>query len=63
MSGWQFHGHRVAKPGFTPTAPDSMYLFCNVPSPALERLAPEELPALLREHLADFGGPSPRRAS
>jgi 2-polyprenyl-6-methoxyphenol hydroxylase-like FAD-dependent oxidoreductase len=55
-SGWQFHGHPVAKPGFTPTGPDSMYMFCNVPTPDPWRPDHRELPALLRDFLSDFGG-------
>jgi 2-polyprenyl-6-methoxyphenol hydroxylase-like FAD-dependent oxidoreductase len=52
----QFHGHPDVHPGFTPTGPDTMYMFCVVPAREPVWPAREDLPRLMREALADFGG-------
>jgi 2-polyprenyl-6-methoxyphenol hydroxylase-like FAD-dependent oxidoreductase len=51
-----FSGCPTAHPGFTPTGEDSMYVYCNVPAPTPDRPAPADMPAIMREHLAPFGG-------
>jgi len=53
---YQFVGHPSAKAGFTPTGPDSMYMFCTVPANRDEHIAREDLPQRLCEALSDFGG-------
>jgi 2-polyprenyl-6-methoxyphenol hydroxylase-like FAD-dependent oxidoreductase len=53
----QFMGHPRNIVGFTPTGPDSMYLYCCVPSADTARPAQARLPGILRELLAPFGGP------
>jgi 2-polyprenyl-6-methoxyphenol hydroxylase-like FAD-dependent oxidoreductase len=53
----QFHGCRYRHVGFTPIGPDSMYLYCCVPVPDATRPPQEDLPRILREYLAPFGGP------
>jgi 2-polyprenyl-6-methoxyphenol hydroxylase-like FAD-dependent oxidoreductase len=53
---WQAHGHPQVHPGFTPTGPESMYLFCVVPAGDSSRPPQEAPPELLREHLMPFGG-------
>ena len=56
-ASYMFRGHPVYHPGFTPISSDLMYVF--LPAPAEKGATPvrEDLPRLMREHLADFGGP------
>ena len=51
-----FVGHPTTHIGFTPTGADSMYLYCLVPVDTPPRPAAEDLPAIIREYLAPFGG-------
>jgi 2-polyprenyl-6-methoxyphenol hydroxylase-like FAD-dependent oxidoreductase len=51
-----FVGHPTVHIGFTPTGTDSMYLYCLVPAGTRPRSATEELPGIVREYLAPFGG-------
>jgi 2-polyprenyl-6-methoxyphenol hydroxylase-like FAD-dependent oxidoreductase len=53
----QFTGHPRRHVGFTPTAADSMYLYCCVPIADTARPDPAQLPGILRKTLAPFGGP------
>ncbi|WP_430336172.1 FAD-dependent monooxygenase [Rhodococcus sp. ACT016] len=53
----QFHGRQFTHVGFTPISQSKMYLYCCVPVPATTRPPQTELPRILREHLAPFGGP------
>lgn len=53
----QFHGVQYRHVGFTPTGPDSMYLYCCVPVSDTTRPPQEQLPGILRDYLSAFGGP------
>ncbi|MGW5554733.1 FAD-dependent monooxygenase, partial [Nocardia beijingensis] len=53
----QFHGCPLTHVGFTPISATKMYLYCCVPAPDATRPPQADLPRLLREHLAPFGGP------
>ena len=56
QGSFQFHGHPTTHPGFTPTGPDSMYMFGVVPADEPTVVPKEEQPQRMREALADFGG-------
>ncbi len=51
-----FSGDPTAHPGFTIIGPDLMYIFCNIPAKDTSRPPQEDLPRILREYLAPFGG-------
>jgi 2-polyprenyl-6-methoxyphenol hydroxylase-like FAD-dependent oxidoreductase len=51
-----FIGCPTAKPGFTITAPEWMYVFCNVPAADSSRPPADELATRMRAALAPFGG-------
>lgn len=51
-----FAGYGTAHVGLTPTGADSMYLYCCVPASAPARPDANEVPSLIRNHLAPFGG-------
>jgi 2-polyprenyl-6-methoxyphenol hydroxylase-like FAD-dependent oxidoreductase len=52
----QFMGSADVHAGFTPTGPESAYMFCLTPGDLQTRVTPEEAPGLMRERLAGFGG-------
>lgn len=51
-----FSGDPIAHPGFTIISPDQMYVYCNVPARDTSRPPQEELPRIMREYLAPYGG-------
>ncbi|MFT4288934.1 FAD-dependent monooxygenase [Nocardioides sp.] len=51
-----FSGDPIAHPGFTITGPDSMYVYCNVPAADTSRPAQADLPRIMRDFLAPYGG-------
>lgn len=52
----QFVGHPSVMAGFTPTGPDSMYMYVLVPATHGERAPESRWPEIIREHLQPFGG-------
>jgi 2-polyprenyl-6-methoxyphenol hydroxylase-like FAD-dependent oxidoreductase len=55
-ASYMFHGHPLIHPGFTPIGRDLMYVFLPVPAAPDDAPSREDLPRLMREHLAGFGG-------
>jgi len=55
-ASYQFRGDSLVHPGFTPTSKDRMYVFLPVPAGADENPPREDLPRLMREHMAGFEG-------
>lgn len=55
-AGYQFRGDPLVHPGFTPISQERMYVFLPVPATAGESPAREDLPRLMREHMAPFEG-------
>jgi 2-polyprenyl-6-methoxyphenol hydroxylase-like FAD-dependent oxidoreductase len=53
----QYHGIQYRHVGFTPISADTMYVYCCVPVPDATRPTQEDLPRILAEYLAPFGGP------
>lgn len=51
-----FSGDPIAHPGFTLVSESQMYVYCNVPADSTARPAQEDLPKIMRDFLAPFGG-------
>jgi 2-polyprenyl-6-methoxyphenol hydroxylase-like FAD-dependent oxidoreductase len=56
-ASYLFRGGTVAHPGFTPISPDLMYIFLPTRVDDDRVPPPEQVPGLMRELLAGFGGP------
>jgi 2-polyprenyl-6-methoxyphenol hydroxylase-like FAD-dependent oxidoreductase len=55
-ASYWFRGHPLNHPGFTPIGPENMYVFLPLPATRDSRPPSEDLPRLMREGLAGFGG-------
>jgi 2-polyprenyl-6-methoxyphenol hydroxylase-like FAD-dependent oxidoreductase len=55
-ASYQFRGDPLVHPGFTPISQERMYVFLPVPATAGESHVREDLPRLMREHMAPFEG-------
>ena len=51
-----FAGHPGVHPGFTPISNSQMYIYCNAASENTSLLPQDEIPTIMREILAPFGG-------
>jgi 2-polyprenyl-6-methoxyphenol hydroxylase-like FAD-dependent oxidoreductase len=55
-ASYQFRGDPLVHPGFTPTSEDRMYVYLPVPAARDDNPRRDELPRLMREHMAGFEG-------